>query len=101
MQLLHSDPDVAVEAAAAGLDLGDALADEPSLIEAFRPMLSSSDLKVLENPLYARAFLDEVREASRGGKLATPGTTWPIFRPGSSIPPASGVPSICGTATRI
>jgi pimeloyl-ACP methyl ester carboxylesterase len=68
VRLLPTDPDAAVEAVAGGLDLGDALADEASLIEAFRPVLSRSDLKVLENPLYARAFLDESREALKAGK---------------------------------
>ena len=43
VRLLPTDPDAAVEAVAGGLDLGDALADEASLIEAFRPVLSRSD----------------------------------------------------------
>lgn len=68
LRLLPTDPDAAAEAVASGLDLGHALADEASLIEAFRPSLSPRDLEVLENPVYGHAFLEEVREALRTGR---------------------------------
>ena len=68
VRLLPTDPDAAAEAVAGGLDLGDALADEAALIDAFRPVLSRSDLRVLENPVSARAFLEDMREALRAGK---------------------------------
>lgn len=68
VRLLPFDPEAAAQAVADGFDAGDALTDEASLIDAFRSMLSPSDLDVLENHVYAKAFLDTTREALSVGK---------------------------------
>jgi pimeloyl-ACP methyl ester carboxylesterase len=73
VRLLATDPEAAAEAVAGGLELGDALASEAALIDAFRSALSRSDMEVLENPVCARAFLESTREGLRGGKT---GYSW-------------------------
>jgi pimeloyl-ACP methyl ester carboxylesterase len=68
LRLLPTDPDAAAEAVAGGLDLVEALQDQATLIEAFRPALSPADQKTLENPAFAQAFFDAIMEGLHAGK---------------------------------
>ena len=66
-QLLPGDPQGAAAGFAEGFDISAALVDAESLIKEFEPLLSESDRRLLANPVFAGAFLTEVREALRPG----------------------------------
>jgi len=69
-QALARLPDDPVGAAAGferGFDLRAALCDRQALVEAFGPLLSPSDRRIFEDPMFGEALLDDLREAMRQG----------------------------------